>query len=86
MLGESDQARMVKKPIRANSRINATASTATAANTAPSCSTKTWCRDNKTADQPSLGSRSARSTRPKHPALDRGGLDLILMGWAFLIF
>jgi len=24
--------------------------------------------------------RSVSGTRPKHPALDRGGLDLILMG------
>ena len=39
-----------------------------------------------TAAQPIAGNRSARSSRPKRPALDRGGLDLILMGWAFLIF
>ena len=55
---------------RANSQINAAGLTAAAANPAPSCSSKTWCRDNKTTAQPSVHSRSARSTRLKRPALN----------------
>ena len=72
--------RMVKKSIRANFQKSATLLTATAANPAPSYSTKTETDTNKTPDQPTLGSRSARRTRPKRPSLDRGGRDWVLMG------
>ncbi|NBY27727.1 MAG: hypothetical protein EBQ71_12160 [Betaproteobacteria bacterium] len=52
--------RMVKKSIRANFQKSATLLTATAANPAPSYSTKTETDTNKTAAQPRAGHRSAR--------------------------
>jgi len=52
-----------QKFIRANFQIKTALLAATAANQAPCGSTKTWCRDNKTAAQTSKGRRSARPTR-----------------------